>query len=139
MIDSAKRTSTLQVSLFMVICYSKFCCRRNSKYRLLNKANNRYEDILDIRSFVKVHINLSLLISMLLTKQQAFLFQHNRARLIKEKPQKTKSAKSSNPDLRKEQEMQPMDAQRAFSEALGHRKLGQLPPLPHCKRGDKSK
>ena len=68
MIDSAKRTSTLQVSLFMVICYSKFCCGRNSKYRLLNKANNRYEDILDIRSFAKVHINLSLLISLLLTK-----------------------------------------------------------------------
>ena len=40
------------------------------------------EDPLDIREFQKVYTNLSLLISLLLSKEQVLLFQSHRARAI---------------------------------------------------------
>ena len=46
------------------------------------KIIERFDKTLDIRSFVNVYTNLSLLLQLLLTQNQTFLFQHHRARSI---------------------------------------------------------
>ena len=44
----------------------------------------RFEEHLDIRSFVSIHTNLALLLSMLLTKEQLLLFKNHRVHSINE-------------------------------------------------------
>ena len=41
---------------------------------LREKASGRFEEYLDIRSFVSVQTNLALILSILLTKEQILLF-----------------------------------------------------------------
>ena len=59
--------------------------------RLREKAAARFEDNLDIRSFVQVYTNLSLILDLLLTKEQKSLFRFNNARAV--------SLHSHNPTL----------------------------------------
>ena len=88
-IDAARRTFPLKTTLMRTLCYFSCICRKDREMKLQQHALSRFEDVLDIRSFVKAHVNLTLLISLLLTKEQAFLFQHHRARAIADKPKKS--------------------------------------------------
>ena len=44
----------------------------------MNKINHRFDRSLDIRSFVRMHTNLSLLLRLLLDKKQMLLYRHNK-------------------------------------------------------------
>ena len=62
------------------------CISKNKKEMKLRKRTAaRFEENLDIRSFVSVRTNLALLLSLLLTNEQLLLFQHHRAHAILEK------------------------------------------------------
>ena len=45
------------------------CCRQDHKSRMGNKIEARFKKHLDIRSFVNVHTNLTLLLHIFLTKE----------------------------------------------------------------------
>ena len=93
MVQVAKHTSPPQIPLIKSICNIKFLCRNNRDMRLQRRAFKRFEDVLDIRSFFKVHVNLCLLISLLLNKQQAFLLQHQHLSALIDKPKKENKVK----------------------------------------------
>ena len=78
------------------LCYFKFLCGKDKEIKLREKAAERIEDQLDIRSFSGVYTNLSLLLSVLLTDEQALLFQHHRARLLHPKKDKKKDEQISS-------------------------------------------
>ena len=59
--------------------------------RLREKAAARFEDSLDIRSFVQVYTNLAMILDLLLTKEQKTLFQYSKVRSVSEN--------STNPKL----------------------------------------
>ena len=56
------------------LCYLNYFCKKDPKMRMREKAAERFEDVLDIRSFVNVYTNLTLMLSMILTDKQALLF-----------------------------------------------------------------
>ena len=56
------------------LCYTRYFCKKDSEMKLREKAAERFEDLLDIRSFIGVYTNLTLLLSMILTDEQAFMF-----------------------------------------------------------------
>ena len=57
-------------------------CKKDRKRKYTKRAVERFEKSLDIRSFVAVYTNLSLLLRVIFTKEQAFLFQQHQARSI---------------------------------------------------------
>ena len=50
--------------------------------RLREKITKRFDDSLDIRSFVSVQTNLAILLNLLLTKEQMLLFKLNKSHAI---------------------------------------------------------
>ena len=74
--------------------------------RLREKITQRFEDTLDIRSFVSVRTNFATLISLLLTKEQMLLFKLNKSHSItKKKADKIgKDRKNNYVDGRKEKD-----------------------------------
>ena len=80
--EAAKRTAPLIVPLSQTLSYCSCLRRRDHQMRLRMKAVNRFDEMLDVRAFVRTNINLSLLVSMIMTREQAFLFQHHRARAL---------------------------------------------------------
>ena len=46
------------------------------------KVAKKIENMLDVRNFIRSHINLALLTSMLLTEEQRLLLKHHRARSV---------------------------------------------------------
>ena len=48
--------------------------------RLQEKANQQFENMLDVRSIVKTRIDLSILLNLLLTKEQRLLFNYQNQR-----------------------------------------------------------
>ena len=55
-------------SYFKKLFFCSFACRRDRFVKLKEKAVGRFERPLDIRSFVSMYINLSLLLDLLFTK-----------------------------------------------------------------------
>ena len=55
------------------------------------KIIQRFEETLDIRSFVSVRTNLAILLSLLMSKEQILLYQLNESHSILEKPKKKDS------------------------------------------------
>ena len=62
------------------LCYSGCLCKRERGMRLQEKAIEHFENQLDIRSIVKTRIDLSILLSLLLSKEQLLLFRNQHAR-----------------------------------------------------------
>ena len=62
------------------------------------KTATRFEEHLDIRSFVSVHTNLALLLSMLLSDEQLMLFQNHRAHAVLQKRKKNEEGTAKNSD-----------------------------------------
>ena len=52
-----------------ILCQIGFLCKKSPEMRLREKAAARFEDSLDIRSFVQVYTNLAMVIDLLLTKE----------------------------------------------------------------------
>ena len=82
MFDLVKATSIMKSAFYKSLCNVKFFCKKDKQLVLQERAAQRIEDQLDIRSFASVYTNLTLLLSVLLTNEQALLFQHHRARLL---------------------------------------------------------
>ena len=60
----------LKVSFFeSLCCHLSMFCKKNREKRLREKIVQRFDDTLDIRSFVSVRTNLAILMSMLLGKE----------------------------------------------------------------------
>ena len=76
--------------------YFKFLCKKDKEIKLREKAAERIKDQLYIRSFSGVYTYLTLLLSVLLTDEQALLFQHHRARLLHPKKVKKEDEQSSS-------------------------------------------
>ena len=70
-------------------------CKKDRKRKFTNKVIERFEKSLDIRSFVSVYTNLSLLLRVIFTKEQAFLFQQHQARSIAFESSPSSSNKSN--------------------------------------------
>ena len=51
------------------LCHVKRCCGKNRRVKLREKTAEKYQEHLDIRSFMSVETNLTLLLSLLLTRQ----------------------------------------------------------------------
>ena len=62
------------------LCFVKCICRKSRGMRLQEKAIAQFEDSLDIRSIVKTRIDLSILLRVLLSKEQLVLFRNQHAR-----------------------------------------------------------
>ena len=66
------------------LCFNKrMCCFSRLRNRAMNtqvRAIQRFENQLDIRSIVKTRIDLSILLSLLLSKEQLLLFRNQHAR-----------------------------------------------------------
>ena len=96
--------------------------------RLRMKAVSRFDQMLDVREFVRTHMNLALLVSMIMTREQAFLFQHHRARAI---TVQKKISGSDDTDAGKNL----LDSKSILALAIGNYGSGKLPDLPHCSDG----
>ena len=81
----------MKIPLLKSICFANFCCKNDRLLKAKEHAFNRFDDCLDIRQIVKNHINLNLLIQLLLTRPQQFLFLHHRSQAV---PKKEKSSNS---------------------------------------------
>lgn len=75
-----------KISFIKSLLYCGFACKKDKQLLIREKAMARLERPLDIRSFVSMHTNLTLLIKLIFTEQQAILFQHHRARAISTNP-----------------------------------------------------
>ena len=73
-------------------------CKKKKEMKLREKTAARFEEHLDIRSFVSVHTNLALLLSLLLSNEQLLLFQNHRAHAILQK----KNSKDKGHDRKKD-------------------------------------
>ena len=74
--------------------YFPLICGPDRELRLMRKVTKRFEEQLDIRSFVRVRTNLALLLRLLFTDEQIMLFRAQRRRSISIS---TKGEKSSSP------------------------------------------
>ena len=79
--EESKQMNLKKNSWCKNLCYTRFFCKRDRGVLLQEKAIEHFEDQLDIRSIVKTRIDLSILLSLLLSKEQLLLFrcQHARA------------------------------------------------------------
>ena len=78
--DESKRIKRWKNSWFISLCFSKCICKRERGMLLQEKAIERFDQQLDIRSIVKTRIDLSILLSLLLSKEQLLLFRNQHAR-----------------------------------------------------------
>ena len=118
------------------LCYFKFLCKKDKEIKLREKAAERIEDQLDIRSFSGVYTNLTLLLSVLLTDEQALLFQHHRARLLHPKREKQEDEQSSS---NSDDITQSNSGAKALAKVVGRKQAHKLPDLPYCETGDTDK
>ena len=72
--QESKKSATSRASFSEILCHIGFLCKKSREMRLREKAAARFEDSLDIRSFVQVYTNLAMIIDLLLTKEQKTLF-----------------------------------------------------------------
>ena len=63
------RISFLESLSCRTFCFSGLCSRSRRKERLREIVSQSFEEKLDVRSFVSVHKNLALLMSLLLTPE----------------------------------------------------------------------
>ena len=72
-------------------------CRKQSlnKWRRRENALEKFEKQLDIRSFMGVHTNVSLLITLLFNEEQRVLFWHQNERIINEEKDETLESQST--------------------------------------------
>ena len=89
----------VKTGLWETLCHVTRCCGKNRRVRLREKSAARYQEHLDIRSFVSVETNLTLLLSLLLNRQQLTLFKSNQMRALLDKDDtKEKLSISSSDD-----------------------------------------
>ena len=62
--------------------YFPLICGPDRELRLMRKVTKRFEEQLDIRSFVRVRTNLALLVRLLFNDEQIMLFRAQRRRSI---------------------------------------------------------
>ena len=82
--NEAKASQVNKTSMLKSLCYFTSLCGKDKELRFREKSVKRFEKHLDIRSFVGVHTNLALALSLLFTKEQSLLFQHHHARAVSE-------------------------------------------------------
>ena len=58
------------------LCLSKCIFRKSRRIRLKERAVERFESQLDIRSIVKARVDLTILVRSILSKEQLVLFQN---------------------------------------------------------------
>ena len=88
MYEETKLSKLLKVPFFESLCNSSLLCGKNREMRLRDKVVSRFDESLDIRSFVSVRTNLAILMSLLLKKEQLLLFKLNRNHTISHKSKK---------------------------------------------------
>ena len=93
LISEANSAKPRKISFFNRLkCHVKFLCRKDHyKQKVREMALVNLEDQLDIRSFLSVNKNLSLLIWLLLSKEQLLLFNHHNDRAVTEYADNNKS------------------------------------------------
>ena len=81
--DIVKLTKNIKTQFVRSLtCRFSCLCKKNREERMREKISEHFDDKLDIRSFVSVHTNLALLLSLLLNKEQLLLFKMNRAHTV---------------------------------------------------------
>ena len=81
--DIVKLTKNMKAQfLRSLICHFSCLCKKSREKRIREKISSRFDDKLDIRSFVSVHTSLALLLGLMLTKEQLLLFKVNRVHTI---------------------------------------------------------
>ena len=95
MYEGTRLSTLLKVPFFESLCHCGLLCGKNREMRLREKVANRFDDSLDIRSFVSVRTNLAILMSLLLKKEQLLLFKLNRSHTISHQPKKEDSGATS--------------------------------------------
>ena len=78
--DESERVKRVKNSWFISLCFSQCICKRERGMQLQKVAIERFEKQLDIRSIVKTRVDLSILLSLLLSKEQLLLFRNQHAR-----------------------------------------------------------
>ena len=63
-------------------CQIGFFCKKDKEYRLKQKAVEKFESQLDIRSFVCANTSLAQLIWLLLSQEQLLLFNYHNDRAV---------------------------------------------------------
>ena len=123
-----------KLSFLKSLLYFGFACRKDKQLQMKEKAMARFERPLDIRSFVSMYTNLSLLLKVIFTEQQAILFQHHRARAISIKSSKNNGEyddSSANEDQQPELSLEingnnVETLENLTSKLLGHSQLTRL-------------
>ena len=135
--DQVRATISMKSAFCKSLCYFKFLCKKDKEIKLREKAAERIEDQLDIRSFSSVYTNLTLLLSVLLTDEQVLLFQHHRARLLhpkRDKHEEDEQSSSNSDDI-----TQSNAGAKALAKVVGRKHAHKLPDLPYCEKGDTDK
>ena len=68
LIREMELVKTVKTGFWETLCHVKRCCGKNRRVRLREKSAARYQEHLDIRSFISVETNLNLLLSLLLNR-----------------------------------------------------------------------
>ena len=88
MYEETKLGKLLKVPFFESLCHFSLFCKKSREARLREKVVDRFDESLDIRSFVSVRTNLAILMSLLLKKEQLLLFELNKSHTISHQPKK---------------------------------------------------
>ena len=72
--EESERLLLSRISWVKSLCLSKCICRKSRSIRLKERAVERFESQLDIRSIVKARVDLSILVRSILNKEQLLLF-----------------------------------------------------------------
>ena len=80
--DEVKDTNNTRINYLKACFHIGFFCKKDRKMKLIERMATRFEENLDIRSFVSVNTNMALTLNMLFTYEQLVLFKHHFARTI---------------------------------------------------------
>ena len=80
--ETEKTTKMKVTYLNSLLCTIKFLCKKDRQTRYKERADDLFTASLDIRSLLKLQATQALLLHLLLTKEQNFLFKQGRARTI---------------------------------------------------------
>ena len=72
LLEQIKGFGREKVPVWQALCS---CLRETRHSRLLEKAESTHKKKLDVRSFMRSHTDLSILLKLVLTKEQMLLFQ----------------------------------------------------------------
>ena len=99
LLDAVSQVTFAKGSFLRSYFFCGCLCKKNKEHRGLTRTSSRFERLLDTRKIASVHTNLTLLLRVLLTDEQLFLFLQDRKRMVDLDKSETNSSDDGESNL----------------------------------------